>query len=102
MSRDNPRGLITLVHYTCMTGMGCRAREECKLIQNEDLVYGPDSKSSPGLPEFISLSERVTKTRRGNKNDLRDLDGKVYLDEEFPELCPVRTIIIYQSRKTNL
>ena len=85
-----------------MTGMGCRAREECKLIQNEDLVYGPDSKSSPGLPEFISLSERVTKTRRGNKNDLRDLDGKVYLDEEFPELCPVRTIIIYQSRKTNL
>ena len=24
------------------------------------------------------------------------------MDEEFPELCPVRTIIIYQSRKTNL
>ena len=27
MSRDNPRGLISLVHYLIMTGMGSRARQ---------------------------------------------------------------------------
>ena len=27
MSRENPRGLITLVHYIIMTGMGSRARQ---------------------------------------------------------------------------
>ena len=32
MSRDNPRSLISLVHYVLMTGFGCRAREVKILI----------------------------------------------------------------------
>ena len=43
MSRDNPRGLISLIHYTIMTGMGVRARQECRDIKNSDLIYGPGS-----------------------------------------------------------
>ena len=62
------------------------------------MVYGPES-DVPGLPQFISLSERITKTRRGNKNDKRDLEGRIYLDNQYPELCPVRNILFYQSKK---
>ena len=43
MSRDNPRGLISLVHYILMTGFGCRARDECCAITNSDVVFGPES-----------------------------------------------------------
>ena len=43
MSKDNPRGLISLVHYTIMTGMGVRARQECRDITNSDLLMGPSS-----------------------------------------------------------
>ena len=32
MSRDNPRSLISLVHYHLMTGFGCRAQEVKILI----------------------------------------------------------------------
>ena len=99
MSRDNPRGLISLVHYILMTGFGCRARDECRAITNGDVVFGPES-SIEGLPQYLSLSERITKTRRGSKNDKRDVEGRVYLDQDFPKLCPVRTLLYYQSKKT--
>ena len=99
MSKDNPRGLISLVHYILMTGFGCRAREECRAITNSDLVFGPES-SIQGLPQYFTLSERITKTRRGSKNDKRDVVGRVYLDKAYPNLCPVRTLLHYQSKKT--
>ena len=60
MSKDNPRGLISLVHYILMTGFGCRARDECRAITNGDLVFGPES-SIEGLPQYLSLSERISK-----------------------------------------
>ena len=99
MSRDNPRGLISLVHYILMTGFGCRARDECWAITNEDLVFGPES-SIQGLPQYFTLSERITKTRRSSKNDRRNFVGRVYLDKDHPNLCPVRTLLHYQSKKT--
>ena len=100
MSKENPRGLISLVHYILMTGFGCRARDECRAITNGDLVFGPES-TIQGLPQYFSLSERITKTRRGSKNGKRDVEGRVYLDKDYPNLCPVRTLLHYQSKKTN-
>ena len=99
MSRENPRGLITLCHYYIMTGMGARARQECRDMNNSDLIFGPDS-NVEGYPQFISLNERLTKTRRGGKGEQRELPGRVFLDSEYPELCPVRALVLYQSKKT--
>ena len=42
-----------------------------------------------GLPEWIELNERVTKTRRGNKNQVRDVEARIYLDDNEPSTCPV-------------
>ena len=99
MSRENPKGLIALTHYTVMTGLGARARQECRDMKNSDLIHGPKS-SVEGLPEYITLNERLTKTRRGGKGQTRELPGRVFLDLEYPNLCPVRTLILYQSKKT--
>ena len=55
-----------------------------------------------GIPQYITLSEKITKTRRGGKNDQRDLPGRIHLDPEMPNLCPVRTILLYQSKKTDV
>ena len=98
-TRNTPRGLVTLSHYVLMTGFGCRARKECRNITNQDLVFGPTDEGS-GLPTEIKLTERITKTRRGLHNEVRDLDGKIYLDLESPDTCQVRTIVEYQRRKT--
>ena len=97
--RSTPQGLVTLAHYILMTGFGCRCRKECRAVCNEDLVLGPLCEKS-GLPIHITLSERITKTRKGGKNDQRDVDGRIYLDLESPESCMVRSIMVYQSRKT--
>ena len=40
MSRDNPRSLISLVHYHLMTGFGCRAREVKILIFSMRVLQG--------------------------------------------------------------
>ena len=102
LSRDNPRGLISLVHYVVMTTMGARAQEECRQITCGDMVMGPKSKECSDYPQYITLSERITKTRHGGKSDIREIEGRCYLDPESPETCPVRTILAYQARKTHL
>lgn len=51
------------------------------------------------VPKWIDLSERVTKTRRGSRNDEREVQARVWRDEEN-ENCPVLTIMEYQRRKT--
>lgn len=100
MSRENPKGLIALTHYVVMTGMGCRARQECRDMTNKDLIYGPNS-DIEGIPQYITLNEKLTKTRRGGKGQTREMPGRVYMDPEYPNLCPVRTLVLYQSRKTD-
>lgn len=100
LTRENPRGLVSLVHYLAMTSFGCRAQDECRNITNEDLIFGPKSKQLPEYPEWIALSERLTKTRRGGKSDIRDIEGRCYLDIDSPSTCPIRTILMYQARKT--
>ena len=81
-----------------MTGFGCRANKETYMIENQDLIFGPTSET--GYPEFIELSECITKTGCGGANDVRDVDGRIYPDREKHEICPVRIIILYQEKKT--
>ena len=96
MSRNNPRGLISLVNYILMTGFGCKARDKCRAITNRDIIYGPDA-GVTGLPEYLSLSERIVINRLGFKTEL---DRRIYLDLDNPTKCPVRTIVHYQMKKT--
>ena len=100
LGRANPRALISTVHQACVIGFGCRANKETYAIQNKDIIYGPVGKT--GYPEFLELSERITKTRRGGAHDIRDVEGKVYLDPENEDVCFVRTIITYQGKKTHI
>ena len=81
-----------------MTGFGCRAKEECHAVLNEDLVFGREDKE--GIPDYVQLSERITKTRRGSVNDVREMEGRIYADNENKHICQVRTMMEYQSRKT--
>jgi hypothetical protein len=98
LGRKNPRALVTSVHSIMMTGFGSRAIKEAYQVTNEDIIYGPAEQE--GLPKWIELSERITKTRRGRKNEVRDVEGRIYLDNQHPEICPVRTFIEFQRRKT--
>ena len=52
------------------------------------------------MPEFIQLSERVTKTRRGKNNDSRALAGKAFADHQNPDTCPVRVLLFFAAKKT--
>ena len=76
-----------------------RAVRECWQIKNCDLSYGPPSQNVPEMPAWIELSERIEKTRQGLKNNSRELEGRVYLDLDCPEVCAVKTILEYQRRK---
>ena len=49
--------------------------------------------------QWIELSETVTKTRRGNTHNIRELDPKVFPDHENPNTCPVRTLIEFSRWK---
>ena len=100
LGRANPESLLALVHYTLTIGCGVRCVQEAYIITNEDMIYGPRSPS--GEPEWIQLSERITETRRGNVNQqsATEMKGRIYLDLEAPEICPIKTILLFQSKKT--
>ena len=70
-------------------------------MTNSDFVHGPSSEVE-GVPQYITLFEKSTKTRRGGKHDRRELQGRIYMDLEMPEICPVRTLLLYQSKKTEV
>ena len=97
LGRTNPRALVTTIQHLMMTGFGCRAKKEIYHCQNEDLIEGPLEK---GLPQWIELSERITKMKRGKKKDVREVKGRIYLDNQHPEICPVRTFMEFKRRKT--
>ena len=99
IGRNAPKPLSTSAYLGAVLGWGCRAGAECHMIQNDDLIFGPLSKKS-GVPEWIELSERVTKTRNGNPGDERELIPRIFPDDEFPGSCYVRTVLEYQRRKT--
>eukprot|EP00092_Neocalanus_flemingeri_P065035 GFUD01079018.1.p1 GENE.GFUD01079018.1~~GFUD01079018.1.p1 ORF type:complete len:145 (+),score=36.56 GFUD01079018.1:1924-2358(+) len=68
------------------------------MIEKRDLLYGPRRKD--GMPEWIRLSERITKTRQGNAGEEREVEPVIYPDDEYLETCSVRTVLEYQRHKT--
>ena len=100
LGRSNPDALVATVQFQLMVGFGCRAVEEIHAICNKDIIKGP--LTSNGEPEYLELSERITKTRRGVKNQEREIAGRVYQDSSCPEICPVKTILFYISKKTGV
>ena len=99
IGRGGPKSLVTSVYLGAVLGWGCRAGAECHMIQNKDLIAGPVDRKT-GVPEWIELSERVTKTRTGNPGDERELIPRIFPDDEFPDSCYVRTLLDYQRRKS--
>lgn len=65
------------------------------------MIKGPPSTIDPRVPEYYQLSERITKTRRGRKNDGRPLPGKAFADHDNPDTCPVRTLLFFEAKKTD-
>ena len=99
IGRNAPRPLVTATYFSVVVGMGCRTGTEVHMIQNGDLTFGPVSERT-GVPQWIELNERITKTRKGNQGDERELTPRLFPDDEFPETCYVRTVMEYQRRKT--
>ena len=100
IGRKSPKSLVTAVYLGAVLGWGCRAGAECHMIQNQDLLFGPDDRKN-GVPEWIELSGRITKTRKGNPGDERELIPRIFPDDEFPDTCYVRTVLQYQSMKSS-
>ena len=92
IGRDSPKPLAVI-------GWGCRTGAECHMIVNEDLLFGPINVDN-GVYDWIELSERVTKTRKGNPGDERELAPKIFPDNEYSQTCYVRTVMEYMKRKT--
>ena len=95
VGRGAPKPLAAAVHLSMVVGMGCRTGAECHMIQNGDLTFGPLSEKT-GVPQWIELAERITKTRSGNTGDERELIPRIFPDDKFPETCWVRTVVAYQ------
>ena len=100
LGRDSPRSLIRTVHLYLMTILGFRANKEVANLRNEDIVMGAISLHD--VPEKITVSERVTKTRQGQANQVRDIRPIVWADHENPDRCPVRAFVEYERRKTEV
>ena len=65
-------------------------------MTNSDVIIGIPNEE--GLPGWIMLSERLTKTRRGACKGARDLQPTIYLNDN-PEHCMVRPFLEFQRRK---
>lgn len=100
MSRNNPRALVLLIWFQMVSILGFRSKEECHNCQNADLVYGPMNQF--GVPKYITVSERVSKCRRGQAHQQRELQPCMYADDDYPDVCPVRNLLVFQSKKTAL
>ena len=99
LSRKDPHSLLSLIQFQLMSLMGLRAIEEVHGILNKDLEFGPLDPET-NLPEFIALNERLSKCRRGGKNQAREVKAKVFQDKLRSDICPVITFVLYQSKKT--
>ena len=62
---DAPKPLVTLVIKNLSSGFGTRSRTELYQMTNSDVLLGPARED--GVYSYLELSERVTKTRTGNR-----------------------------------
>ena len=56
---------MTLVIKNLNSGFGTRSRTELYQMTNSDVLLGP--RREDGVYSYLELSERVTKTRTGNR-----------------------------------
>ena len=63
LGSSNPRSLIAAVLLHIQMSFGTRAKTELHAIRNCDIEVGPLRED--GVPSYLALGERVTKTRRG-------------------------------------
>ena len=49
IGRKNPKALLTSVYLSAVLGWGCRTGAECHMIENGDLIFGPERPD--GIPE---------------------------------------------------
>ena len=101
LSRKDPHSLLSLIQFQLMSLMGLRAIEEIHSILNKDLEFGPLDPET-NLPQWIVLNERLSKCRRGGKNQTREVQAKVWRDKQNSDICPVVTFVFYQSKKTGI
>ena len=99
LGRQDPKALLTAVQVILNSSLGFRANTEVYNIRNEDLVYSR-TLTKDGVPSKIEVSERVTKTRQGGKGEVRDMKPTVFPDSKNPDICPVRTLLVFNRRKT--
>ena len=97
LGRDNPDALLSTVHGVCIMQLGFRAKKECYNLHNEDFIFG--KVGNHGIPDKVEVSERITKTRQGELNGVRNLRPVIYADHANPDVCPVRTLLAFQNRK---
>ena len=96
---DDPRSLTANVIKSFQAGFGIRNREEMYSIQNGDIEIGP--LKANGVPEYIELSERITKTRRGRTGQAREYKPRIDSNDEKPANCMVRPFLMLQAKKSS-
>ena len=82
---SDPRSLTANVIKAFTAGFGIRTRSEMYNILNGDVKDG--SLKSNGIPEYIELSERIPKMKRGKsgKGGQREYKPRIGSDDENPE-----------------
>ena len=111
----DPRALAANVIQCFEVGFGIRSRTEMYEIMNGDIKIGPLKPN--GVPEYIELGERMTKTRRGKRGQGKIMQWRILLlclfskgsrefapridsNDEKPENCLLRPFMMMQAKKT--
>ena len=96
---DNPKALAARVIQCFEVGFGIRCGAEMYEILNSDIKVGPMKQN--GIPEYIELKERITKTRRGQRGQgARHFIPKIDSDDDDPDSCMLRPFLKMQAKKT--
>ena len=95
---SNPVSLRAAVALLFQSTFGLRGVKEMYQILNGDVQVG--SAREDGIPSFLKLGERITKTSRGKKGEASaKVEAKMFPDDKNPERCGVRLFQLYQSKK---
>ena len=96
---QNPAALLAATVLHLQAKWGTRSNKELYNITVGDVIIGPPRED--GLPSFLSLHERLTKTRRGLKGQgAREVCPKIFPSDSDPSRCGVRLFMLYQSKKS--
>ena len=95
LGMKSPATLQRTVWWTICTRFGKRANEENKLMRWDDVIVEKNAANQ----KYLTLNERITKTRQGD--DCHDVIGtiKVFEDKENPDQCPVAIFEKYEEKR---